>query len=346
MQYTLIGIEDGSQVISVFIPGSTPLVAHSSHPNFSVIVERVMEGDESVAELFDVALTVSSKFERLSDRVTVQHGRLYFDGDEVDNSLADLVVRFISEGVEDYKPLVRFFDNVQQNPSDHAKEFLFDWLKRNDFQITENGMIVGYKGVEKMNDGTFQSIYGGKAIVNGEVKEGRIPQSIGDVVEMPRSEVHFDSGRACSQGLHAATWGFAQGYNRGAILELHINPRDVVSVPTESGGEKFRCCRYTVIQTLDAPYRESLVAVDYDYEDDYGWGEWDGDDEDYCDTCGERLDNCDDCEDEPVINSANTPQSPKEFLNSFSNVDNAWRSWQTVYPERSMTRDEFRAAVK
>lgn len=343
MYYSVVGTEDGSN-ITVFITGHDPLVAHSSHPNFGKILERVLDNDPSVADLFDVAQTAADRFQRLTERVTTANGRLYFDGEEVHNSLATQVCRFLSEGVEDWKPLVRFFDNVQQNPSEHSREFLYDWLDRNEFQITESGMIVGYKGVESLGNGLFQSQWTGKAIVDGEVKTGKIPQWVGAVVEMPRSEVHFDTGRACSEGLHAATWGFAQGYNRGAILELHINPRDVVSVPTESGGEKFRCCRYLVVGTLDAPYSAPVVGVDYEYDDDYSWGE-----NNLCDECGMELGwdcNCDDGEPK-VYSGLDAPMTPRQFhANVQGSVDNSWREWKVAYPNHSMTRDEFRAAVK
>ena len=99
MQYTLVSTEDGS-VVSVFLPGRNPLVAHSTHPNFRAIIELVMAKDEAVVDLFDVAQTASVKFQRLSDRVTAANGRLYLDGEEVANALATQVVRFLNEGVE------------------------------------------------------------------------------------------------------------------------------------------------------------------------------------------------------------------------------------------------------
>src|SRR4051812_19443703 len=102
LTYTLVGSDDGASVITVFVPGGQPLTAQSDHPNFDKIVAGVVAKDESVAELFDVAATAATKFERLSDRVTAANGRLYLDGEEINNSLATQVVRFVGEGVEDY----------------------------------------------------------------------------------------------------------------------------------------------------------------------------------------------------------------------------------------------------
>jgi len=282
MQYTIVGTEDGSN-ITIFIPGQAPLVAHSSHPNYDRIVEGVMANDENVAALFDVSVTVAEKFDRLSERVSVANGRLYFDAVEVDNSLAKQVVRFLNEGVEDYKPLVAFFDNVMQNENEYSRTQLYDWLNARDFTITPDGLIVGYKGVSRAEDDTFASINSGRAIVNGEVQNGHIKQKVGDVVEMPRTEVQFDPGVGCSTGLHVGTWDYASSFGRGATLEVHVNPRDVVSIPSDSGYQKMRVCRYTVVDTKDVPYSDPVIWGDdweddeYDEYDDDFWGEYEDD---------------------------------------------------------------------
>jgi hypothetical protein len=279
LQYTIVGNDDGSNIV-VFIPGSAPQVAHDSHPNFGAIVEGALAGDPSVAELFDIAQTVAQKFQRLSERVTTANGRLYLDGEEVDNALTSQVLRFMEDGIEDWKPLVAFFENVQANPQPHSREQLFEWLDRRDFTITEDGLIVGYKGVASRDDGDgFTSISSGKATVNGEVHTGLIPTNPGDVVEMPRSEVEWDPSVGCHRGLHVGTWDYAYGFAQGAVMEVHVNPRDVVSVPTDSDAAKVRCCRYTIVRVIDAPYTAAVVASYYDLEedifveDDEEWGD-------------------------------------------------------------------------
>lgn len=283
MQYSIVGNEDGTANVTVFAAGRAPLVAHSDHPNFDKIVEGVHAGDESVIDLFDVAQSAATKFERLTERVTTANGRLYLDGEEVHDALADQVVRFLSENVEDWKPLVNFFENVQNNPQEHSREQLYTWLSNNDFSINEDGLIVGYKGVNRVDEDTFASTRSGKAIVNGEVQTGYIKQSKGDVVEMPRSEVVFDPADGCNSGLHISNFNYASTYGN-TILEVHVNPRDVVSVPTDTDWQKVRACRYTVINTIESPYASAAVYSD-EYlaeEDDYGYdGGWgDGEDED------------------------------------------------------------------
>ena len=266
LQFTIVGTEDGSN-ITVFVPGQAPLVAHSSHPNYEKIVEGALAQDESVTELFDIAQTAATKFERLTERVTVANGRLYLDGVEVDNALSTQVLRFLDEGVEDWKPLVNFFENVQQNPQEYSREQLYNWLNTENFTITPNGLIVGYKGVKAGPDAdTWLSINSGRATVDGEVKEGYIPNRIGSVVEMPRNEVTFDPSNGCSHGLHVGTYSYANNFGHGHLLEVHVNPRDVVSVPNDSHSQKMRVCRYVVAGKLDGEYTTPLVD---DYYDDF-----------------------------------------------------------------------------
>jgi hypothetical protein len=270
ISYTMVGDGDESNIV-VFGEGRTR-IAHSSHPRFDEIVRGAIAGDESVLDLFDLADSAVKHFDRLSERVTTAHGRLYLDGEEIDNALTAQVLRFLDEGVDDWRPLVAFFDNVQANPSEHSRTQLYSWLAADDFTITQDGLIVGYKGVAKDEGGALVSVNSGRAIVDGEVYKGAIPNHLGAVVEMPRGEVTFDPGVGCSTGLHVGTYAYAEGWAQGALLEVHVNPRDVVSVPTDCDAAKMRTCRYVVVKTIDAKHT-APVAFDFGDEDPDSWGD-------------------------------------------------------------------------
>lgn len=268
LTYTIVGDEDGANIV-VFVPGSSPLVAHSSHPHWDAIVRGAEDGDEDIVALFDLAETARQRFERLSERVSVSNGRIYLDGEEVDNALTALVVRFLDEGREDWRPLVAFFENVQSNPNAHSREMLFAWLSAEAFTITPDGLIVGYKGVQRDSDGVYRSIHSGRAIVDGVVHEGRIPNAPGSVVEMPRGDVQHDPAIGCHTGLHVGTYAYASSFGNGATLEVHVHPRDVVSVPTDCGAAKMRTCRYRVIRAIDEAYSVAVAPWDEDDPDIY-----------------------------------------------------------------------------
>ena len=258
MQFSLINTDEGRSV-TVYAPGRDPLVASQSHPKFDAIVEGVLADDESVLDLFDISVAAGTRFERLTERVTAANGRLYLDGVEVNNTISGAVIRFLEEGVDDWMPLVAFFENVQANPNDHSRTMLYDWLQAEAFSLTPDGMIVGYKSVRKTDDG-YESLSSGRAISNGVAYEGRIPNPVGAVVEMPRDEVEHNPSAPCSVGLHVGTYGYASTFSGDTVLEVHVNPRDVVSVPTDSSGSKMRVCRYNVVKAVTKKY-ESVVVT-------------------------------------------------------------------------------------
>jgi hypothetical protein len=300
LQYSKFGREDGTGNVTLFHDGEI-YGATNDHPNWDAIVAGVEAGDESVVDLFDVSRAVAKKFEALSERVRVANGRVYFDGDEVNNTLTQQIVRFMDSG-EDFEPLVKFYERLALNPNQESVEQLYRWLNSHEFTITSDGKIIGYKGVESDGAGGFRSVKTGTAIVNGEEQTGQISNNIGDVVEMPRSAVTFDPDLTCSYGLHIGTWNYAQNWGRdGAVLKVLVDPRDVVSVPSDSSDQKLRACRYTVLEVLES---EIKTAVDSYYEDD----EDDGFPEDY------YYDGDDDGEDSVVDVTASTVVSVDQNL--------------------------------
>jgi hypothetical protein len=274
IQFSVVSSGDES-FVTAFIPGeATPLVAsRSGNPQFDQIIEALLAGDSDVADLFSLSKAVSEKFESLSDRVIVEGGNVLFDGAVIDNSLTKQIVRFLEED-EDFWPLVAFMDNVMDNPEPHSREQLYDWLNQRDFSITPDGMIVGYKGVASDAEHGYRSISSGSepvfVEVNGETTRytGRIPNPVGAVVSMDRNLVQHDPSVGCHVGLHVGTYDYAKGFSHGTVLEVHVNPRDVVSVPTDCGWAKVRTCRYTVVDAIDAPYSTGLVDPDGAYEAD------------------------------------------------------------------------------
>lgn len=289
MKYSLVSNED-AKALTVYVNGEMKL-ATSDHPRWDDILNGVLAGDESVVDLFDPAKAVAQRFESITERVSVAGSTIYFDGDPVDNSLTKQVVRFLDEGVEDFRPLVNFFEKVVQNPEQHSREQLYDWVSRHDVTVNPDGDLVLYKGVQKTQRlgvdqiNVYQSGHSGTAIVDGKTYVGKIPQWVGAVVEMPRSEVHHDPTNGCSTGLHASSSAqLAASYSgQGTILEVVVNPRDVVSVPHD-GYNKVRVNRYRVVGVDAVEYGTAFVDKWSDDEDE--------DDYIYCDYCGEIEEDC------------------------------------------------------
>lgn len=257
--------------ITVFNADSdTPLyVADSSHPHWNDILRGVAEGDEGVFDLFDVAGGVMRKFQQVTDRVSWDGKNVLFDGDPIHSVLADQLSRAIKEGdSRNYTALAKFWEKLESNPNEHSREQAYDFLAAHSFQITEEGDVVGFKGVTDNEDGTYSSTARSRvpgkpsAYVNGvaQPEMSVVTQRVGDTVSMPRSEVTHDPSRSCERGLHVATRGYASGY--GLVMEVHFNPRDIVSVPTIDRGEKVRVAKYTVARIALDSYSDRPVLRD------------------------------------------------------------------------------------
>lgn len=250
--------------ITAFNPDSDrPVVtADSRHPHWSAILDGIARGDSNVFELFDVAGGVMSRFRQLTDRVSYDGTNILFDGDVVHSTLANQVQRALESGEDDYAPLVKFWEKLESNPNEHSREQAYNWLASHEFMITPEGDVVGYKGVSQDSEGNFVSGWSSgvpdkpSAFVDGQpvAPLSVVPNKVGSVVSMPRSEVVHDPSQACRRGLHVSTRSYAESYaSSGAVLEVHVNPRDIVSVPTDGAGAKVRACRYKVARVaLDA----------------------------------------------------------------------------------------------
>ena len=89
---------------------------------------------------------------------------------------------------------------------------------------------------------------------------------------MPRGDVAHVPATAARRGLHVGTFDYAQGWGRnGKVLEVRVNPRDIVSVPHRLRAQKLRCCRYRVVGVVERRTTSRSSTLD-DFE-------WDNEDE-------------------------------------------------------------------
>lgn len=267
-------VEDSSTgvntVTAIDFDSASPIhQANSKHPHWDAILEGLDRGDSKVFRLFDVKAGLLHKVQQLSERVSYNGEFILWDGDPVDSSIADHLFRCLEAGVQDYGPVVKFWEKVAQNPSQRSRDQLFDWLRACKFSITEEGDILGYKGVAG-NDGSFTSKNSGEAYVNGVVHQGRIPYRPGDVITMPRSEVVNDPNTHCHKGLHVGDWSYASGFG-SIVLEVHVNPRDVVSIPNDESYRKMRCCRMEIVTVRDRATKAPIATSNTVWSGDVGY---------------------------------------------------------------------------
>ena len=270
----------------MFVDGNLTVVLNNKsyqvlpdHINYKMILEALPTATaDELLKIVDVEKAVAAFSDGL---VEIKNGKVYYEGDEVHGSISKRILEFMSKGLP-FQPLVTFLNNLMTNPSMQSQKELYDFLEHEHLPITEDGHFLAYKAVRNDYMDKYRGIF---------------DNHVGNVCEMTRSKVDDDRGRGCSNGLHAGALNYVAGYGSlesgDKIVIVKINPRDVVSVPSDCNFEKLRTCRYEVVgeyqgELLKPLYNASLeCGVDYaydsdeDYDDnDYDWGWNDEDDED------------------------------------------------------------------
>jgi hypothetical protein len=213
-----------------------PFTINKGHRKFDEVTEAWRARDiEKVERLID-GIRIVENF--TMGNIKVLHGQLTYKGEPISNALAERVVEMMEASLP-YEPVVRFADNLMQNPSQSARDELFLFLNKGKMPITEDGHFLAYRKVDE----NYKSYHR-----NGNGTQNS--NKPGEVVEMSRAECDDNRGQTCSAGLHFCSYSYLPHYegNRGKVVIVKINPRDVVSIPNDYDDAKGRCCRYEVIE--------------------------------------------------------------------------------------------------
>ncbi|HWZ21093.1 MAG TPA: hypothetical protein VNW06_00485 [Cytophagaceae bacterium] len=242
----------------------------------------------------DIPLLVSAatRIETFSNgRFKVQDGEILVDDIKAPAALSRKIIQFSEEGLP-YEPLVEFARKLNKNPSYRAVTELFQFLEKNNHPITDTGNFVAYKKVAP----DFKDIY-----------THTFDNSPGAVCEMPRNQVNEDPTQTCSHGLHVANWDYANyhyGSSTDIVLEVEVDPENVVAVPVDYDQAKMRVSKYKVLGVVDKELSTSLRVTRESEPDDFKSPAESFDDEflredeeeELCGECGEYFDQYGECE--------------------------------------------------
>jgi len=223
-----------NQSISVFFDGQSKVIT-KDHQVFNDLKDAIKANDVGrIKTLLDVKKNIEEFGE---GKVALKDGIVYYEGKPINSYLTRKIVELQREGFK-ITPLLKFLENLEENPSYRAREELYQFLEYGKLPITEDGYFIAYKKVR----GDYKDIY-----------SGQFDNSVGAVCEMDRRNVDDDSSRTCSAGLHFASREYMSHYGAGTgnkVMAVKINPKDVVAIPQDYNNTKGRCCRYEVVAEL------------------------------------------------------------------------------------------------
>lgn len=246
--------------LTIMINNRQHSLKKGTHPNFDKVIETIKAGEwDKVEDLVDLTKPIQKVLtnSQHGHGIEVKDGDVYYNGKPFHNALSKRLLDMIRQGFP-VEPLCAFLENLKQNPSKRAVDQLYGFLEKNNLPITPDGHFLAYKRVR----GNFMDIHSGK-----------FDNSPGKVCEMPRNEVDEDPDQTCSTGLHFCSLEYLPHFGASAdnrVVILKINPRDVVSIPSDYNNAKGRACRYEVVaehgsaqgKTTDVPEAFDTVVKD------------------------------------------------------------------------------------
>lgn len=266
MPQILAKLITADKCITLNIDGAPYSIA-PGHPSYAVAYKAYKNGD---AQGFIDSLNVDRAINVFVNNgsngtITVENGVIKYKGTVVHNCISERITDMMREG-EDISSMVRFLENVMENPSYNSRNQLFSFLSHKNLPITEDGCFLAYK--------TVRSDWYDKY-------SGTIENRVGSVIEVDRALVDDNPNNHCSHGLHVGALSYAGPggwYNSSGdrVIIVKVNPRDAVSVPGDHSYQKLRVCKYLVFCEYKEPlYRSSYNTsgdediYDNNHEDDY-----------------------------------------------------------------------------
>jgi hypothetical protein len=258
-----------------------------SDPHYKAVLEAIKAGKkESLSSIL-----APKTWKKVCDGVEMDgDGVFHIDRVAIPSGMQVVVQSFIDMKLP-VAPLVAFTRRLLRNPSLRSREMLYKFLEHNGHPITDDGKFIAYKKVRK----DFKDIHTGK-----------FDNSVGQSLRVPREEVDDDPNQTCSRGLHICAWEYLGNFGDGddPVVEVEVDPEDVVAVPNDYNGTKMRVCAYVVVSQVNAPTNDKLrtksqpTTVTVDDED--------GEEEVEAKTCDggnsacvcDDCDGCDGCDDE------------------------------------------------
>lgn len=225
--------------LTVVVQNQVHTISAKTHAHYQKIIDALKAKQWNVVEDYINPAVGVAKYTK--GKASISDGQLLWDGNPIHNMLADRILTMWNDGFP-VDSFVAFFANLQEHPCKEAVEDLFAFLEYGKNPITEDGCFVAFKRVRK----DYKDIH-----------SNTISNHVGAVVTMDRKAVNANRNETCSTGLHFCSLAYLQDSGFGSSIAhrtmlVKINPKNVVSIPSDYNNSKGRCCEYEVIGELES----------------------------------------------------------------------------------------------
>lgn len=234
----------GKNIILV-VDGKSHTISKDTHIAYGKIVDALKEQDwDALRDLVEPKKAIVNFG---MGYVSIEDNKVLWKGKPFHNALSTRMIEMYQDGFP-IDPMVRFMENLMDNPSKRSVDQVYGFLEKNKLPITEDGCFLAYKRVRE----DYKDIH-----------SGTIDNSIGAFVEMDRNLVDDNPDSHCSSGLHFCSESYLGhfGSDSQPVMILKINPADVVSIPTDYNGAKGRCCAYEVVAQVNGDPKAAFTAA-------------------------------------------------------------------------------------
>lgn len=256
--------------------GKTDVIS-ASDKRYAKVIEHIRAG---TLDEIPAAVSLEQAFE--GSGLTLRDGKLWDGEAALPDALTARILKFRDMELP-YGPLLNFWANLKKNPSFNSRQMLYKFLEHNGHPLTEDGCFIAYRGVAE----DFKDKHTGK-----------FDNSPGQKLSMARDQVDDNPNNTCSNGFHAACFGYARGFGE-KMVEVKINPEHVVAVPVDYHGTKMRVCEFEVVQECETIRTEEVYNNPNSvYKDE---SEEESDEFETCSDCGDEVEEtnaaglCHDC---------------------------------------------------
>lgn len=223
---------------------------NKEHPRYQDLKQCFKNGDaDEFVRLYDIEESIKI-YRGEKTGIEIVNDEVYYNGELLHNSVVNAIPRMLAEGF-DINPMVKFLEELMENPSLRSINELYNFLEIMGLTITEDGCFLAYKTVRS----DYMDKFSGK--INNK-PGGKIPR-------LNRNQVDDDYHNACSHGYHVGALDYAGPggwYNNpnDKVVICKVNPRDVVSVPSDHSFQKLRCCYYEVVGEYTGTMKASVYS--------------------------------------------------------------------------------------